>query len=86
MNLFLLNFVVFFSVTRCSRSQPAVDCGRDFPTLGSVTFDQVFTLISENGWNETVSAIRCLGLHGAMIPQNFPQFPELSYLSQISCF
>ena len=90
MNLFLLSFVVSLSVTKISRGQPSVNCRKDFPGK-SVTFEQVFNQISENGWNETLSQILCENLHEAEMPQEFPHFPELSYMSIVcyrkcSCF
>ena len=78
MNLFLLSFVVFSSVATSSRGQPNVSCHRDFREVESVTFEQLFNHISENGWNETLSYIYCYKLNEAHMPQKFPHFPELS--------
>ena len=86
-----LGWLVLLSVAAVTRGQPDVACYRDFPDVKAVTFDQVFNLISDNGWNATVSRIYCQKLDEAKIPQKFPQFPELSTLSiisapQLSCF
>ena len=91
LHLFLSSLLVILSVAPVTRGQPDVVCFRDFPDVKQVTFDQVFNLISENGWNDTVSKIDCSDLDEAKFLQNFPQFPELSSLSiisspQLSCF
>ena len=84
MNFFLLSFVVFHSVTMSSRGQPRMMCYSEFPGVKSLTFEQVFNKISENGWNETLSSISCEFLE-AELPQKFPHFPELSHMS-IICY